>query len=183
MTKKVIQTNPHYKTSTRIDSSQTEPKEFIDSFILHGTAINALEVLSLSIANSDQRAFTITGPYGSGKSTLALYLSYLVSQDKTTRKHALRKIEDTSQESKGVSERFNIDKGWVVIKHVYGLESPASSLLSSIYEGFGENFSKKKIASLSDGECLERIEATIAKHQNKSDGIILLLDEMGKALD
>ena len=183
MQKSVIETNQNYKTSTRIDSTSSTASDFIDSFIWHGSAISAVDFISKTIANSDQRAFTLTGPYGSGKSTLALYLSYLLSADNSERKKANEKLQKSTNELNDLSSRLKVKKGWTVVKHVYGLESPAPALLASIYEGVGKKFSKKKVDSLSDGECLEKIEECIAISSKDSDGFVLLLDELGKALD
>ena len=46
---------------------------------MHGTAVNVLDTLSRDFSGSEQRAYTLTGPYGSGKSTIALFLSSLLS--------------------------------------------------------------------------------------------------------
>ncbi|MCX2975720.1 hypothetical protein EYC87_19290 [Halieaceae bacterium IMCC8485] len=184
MPKKAIIINPRYKSSTRIDSGSSEFKSFIDDFIIHGTAINTLDTLCAEVSGSAQRAYTLTGPYGSGKSTLALYLAYLISKDKKPREEAHKKLKKTNKElSKDIKKNFKIEDGWLVIKHVCGIESPAQAILLSILESLNKSPNYDELKLLSDEECLSQIKAELSKPHKGTDGIILLLDEMGKALD
>lgn len=177
-----IQVNPRYKTSTRIDGTD-EYHAFIDDFILHGTVINTLETISRSFANSAQRTFTLTGPYGSGKSTLALFLSSLLSQNIDERSYAHNKLKKNDGLSKLIAESFEIHHGWKVIKHVCGLSSPAQSILKSIVSQAKVKFDEKVLVELSDDDCLQQIKEILNRKNSKNDGYILLLDELGKALD
>ena len=69
----------HFQRSTRIDNDLT--KDFLDHFIFHSTGKKVLNQITSSINNSNQCAFTLTGPYGTGKSSLALFLQALLSND------------------------------------------------------------------------------------------------------
>jgi ABC-type cobalamin/Fe3+-siderophores transport system ATPase subunit len=177
-----IYVNPRYKTSARIDGVD-DFVTFINDFILHGTAINTLETLSRSYAQSAQRTYTLTGPYGSGKSTLALFLSSLLSQDNTERELAHKKLESSAGVSQLVQNSFEVKKGWKVIKHVCGLTSPAQSILKSICEQINQKIDDTSIAELNDAQCLKQIREIFSRKTTKNDGFILLLDELGKALD
>ena len=46
-----------------------------------------------------------------------------------------------------------------------------------------ESFNHEEIKALNDEECLSRIKTELSKPKNRTDGIVLMLDEMGKALD
>lgn len=177
-----ININQRYKSSTRIDSEQSDFKPFIDDFILHGTAVNILDTLSKDFAGNEQRAYTLTGPYGSGKSTLALYLSNLLSSKKKERDYATKKFKKANGLLDDFSSRFNVKNGWKVIKHVCGLEAPANSILASLYTSYNINFDIDEIRNFSDEQCLKEIKSTLAI-KDKADGVLILLDEMGKALD
>jgi len=184
MANPTITINPRYKSSTRIDSDSSDFKSFIDDFIMHGTAINTLDTLSAEISGSAQKSYTITGPYGSGKSTLAVYLSYLISRDQSSREAAHRKLEKTNIKlSTDVEKNFKIQYGWLVIKHVCGIESPAQAILFSILKALKKSSNYADIKVLDDEECLRRIKMELSKPQKRADGIFLMLDEMGKALD
>ena len=182
MTHQPISINQRYKSSTRIDSELTDFKHFIDDFILHGTAVNILDILSRDFEGSEQRAYTLTGPYGSGKSTIALYLSSLLSSNKNERDYASEKFEKANGLLNDFSRRFNVKKGWKVIKHVCGLEAPANAILASLYSSFYIDFNVDDIKHLDDEQCLKEIKATLSQNDD-SDGVLFLLDEMGKALD
>lgn len=176
----MISVNPRYKTSTRIDGVD-KYKSFIDDFIVHGTAVNTLETINKTYTESSQRTFTITGPYGSGKSTLALFHSYLLSNDDKIRNYASDKVRN----SKSLLEARNnlIGKhGWKVVKHVCGLSSPAQGLLHSLCESLNHPLDSKKLRGYDDSECLSLIKELINKKNNK-EGLLILVDEMGKALD
>lgn len=178
-----VDVQQRYKSSTRIDGQLRDSKAFIDNFILHGTAINVLETISRDFEGSEQRAYTITGPYGSGKSTIALFLSLLLSTDKDERNYA----EDSLDSAEGLKSefrfRFGMDKGWKTVKHVCAMESPAHAILLSISESLKVKISEDKIRDISDNECLEKIRSLLNSQRNTEDGILILLDEMGKALD
>ena len=182
MSNSPIHVNPRYKTSTRIDGIESFAS-FIDDFILHGTAINTLETVSRSYAQSAQRTYTLTGPYGSGKSTLALFLSSLLSQNADERKYAHKKLESNADFSQLVQTSFEVKHGWKVIKHVCGLTSPAQSILKSISQQTKQKFDELSILELNDSQCLTKIKEIFNHKVTKNDGYILLLDELGKALD
>lgn len=145
-----IQVNQRYKSSTRIDTKLADFKSFINDFVLHGTAVSVLGTLSSDVSGSEQRAYTLTGPYGSGKSTFALFLSSLLSSNKKERNYAAKKLEKADGLLSNFSSNFNVKKGWQVVKHVCGLEAPANSILISLYEEFGVNFESNDVEQLND---------------------------------
>lgn len=182
MEKLPIKVNQRYKSSTRIDSKPVDYKVFIDDFILHGTAVSVLDTLSRDFSGSDQRAYTLTGPYGSGKSTFALFLSNLLSSNQNERDYAVSKLKKAGKLLSDFSSRFKVEKGWKVIKHVCGLEAPANSMLASLCMELGVDFERSEIEELSDHQCLNQIKSIIESSEG-SDGVVLFIDEMGKALD
>ncbi|MEL0649474.1 hypothetical protein V6248_18785 [Pseudoalteromonas agarivorans] len=183
MSESLITINQRYKSSTRIDTDSTDFSPFIDEFVLHGTAINVLDTISREFENSTQRAFTITGPYGSGKSTVALFLSCLLSTDTKQRSYALKKLNNSQSVVTNFEERFAVKKGWQTVKHVCGLEAPANSILVSLLNAFNQDFDSEEVASFDDDKCLAEIKKLLQKTSENEDGVLILLDEMGKALD
>ncbi|SMN00681.1 FIG01060185: hypothetical protein [uncultured Candidatus Thioglobus sp.] len=178
-----ININQRYKSSAKIDSKVSGYKPFIDDFILHGTAINILDTLSRDFAGNAQRAYTITGPYGSGKSTLVLYLSSLLATNKAERTYAYKKLEKAEGKLEELTSRFCVKNGWKVIKHVCGLESPANAILSSILTSLDIEFDDEQLQSLDDEACLAKIKLALSPKREDIDGILFLVDELGKALD
>jgi energy-coupling factor transporter ATP-binding protein EcfA2 len=183
MSESIIEINQRYKSSTRIDVDSANLNPFIDDFIVHGTAINVLDTVSREFEGSTQRAYTITGPYGSGKSTIALFLSCLLSTDSEQRSYALNKLNNSQKVITGFDDRFKITNGWKTIKHVCGLEAPANSILISLLKAFNIKFNAEDILALDDDKCLAKIKSILQKQNDNEDGVLILLDEMGKALD
>ncbi len=183
MSDTLITINQRYKSSTRIDTESTDFSPFIDEFVLHGTAINVIDTISREFESSTQRAFTITGPYGSGKSTVALFLSCLLSSDVEQRTYALQKLNSAQNIITDFDKRFALKNGWQTVKHVCGLEAPANSILVSLLNAFDEDFDKTEIADFDDDKCLNEIKKLLQKPSKNEDGVLILLDEMGKALD
>ncbi|MCJ8321278.1 MAG: hypothetical protein MJK12_16685 [Colwellia sp.] len=183
MDKLLVDVRQRYKSSTRIDGQLDDSKVFIDNFILHGTAINVLETISRDFEGSEQRAYSITGPYGSGKSTIALFLSLLLSTNKDERDYAEDSLDCAEGLKSEFPNRFKINKGWKVVKHVCAMESPAHALLLSIASSLKVKLNKSDLCNLTDNECLDRIKELLNAKSIKEDGVLILLDEMGKALD
>lgn len=169
----VININQRYKSSTRIDSKTIVSSDFIENFILHGTAINVLETVSRDFAAKQQSTYTLTGPYGTGKSTIALFLSFLLSPDKNVRYQASTKLTAKQPKLKSITDSFHLKKGWKIIKHVCGLESPLEGITRSVAEQL----------SVSVEPNVKDVMRTISNEAKNHDGVLLLLDELGKALD
>lgn len=177
-----ISVNPRYKSSTRIDGDTT-PTGFIDSFIVHGTASHALTTIAKSVASSSQRAFTLTGPYGSGKSTLALFLASLLSTSPEVRDSAAQKIKSSPELLSSIDSGFGAKQGWRVYKHVCGLDSPVKALLSTLVLQTQGSEMPEDFSSSSDAECVAAIRHILNQPLPQEDGILILIDELGKALD
>jgi hypothetical protein len=174
----VITIKQNYKSSTRIDGL-VEPKQFIDNIVLHGTALSTLETLSKEVKNTNQRCFTLTGTYGTGKSTFALFMSLLLSADKKVRGLASKKLLATQVDST-FSNDFKVKKGWKVVKHVCGLGAPAEGLANSVLSTLED---KAAPFGEDDHFYVELIKSALNSQVEDSDGVLILLDEMGKALD
>lgn len=173
----MIDIKQYYKSSVRLDET-VSAASFINGLVLHGTALNVIDVLSKDFTQTRQRCFTLTGPYGSGKSTIALFLSLLLSNNKNNRQLAENKLTSYTPETT-FSIDLKVKKGWTVIKHVCGLEEPAQAIANSISE---VTVGKRVKEGLSEAEYLTSIEEAL-KRPKTSDGTLILLDEMGKALD
>ena len=83
-----------FQRSIRIDSD-IDDIAILESFINSNTANRSLEDLCHHI-DSNQCAFTWTGPYGSGKSSLAVMFSAALSHGKTKQKKIAKKLLDNS---------------------------------------------------------------------------------------
>jgi len=132
----------HFQRSTRIDNDLT--KDFLDHFIFHSTGKKVLNQITSSINNSNQCAFTLTGPYGTGKSSLALFLQALLSSDSKIKKQATQ-IANFSKTS-GFTKLF-LKKKWFIIKIIGSKNDPLESLAETIDQTVKEKWISKGIPS------------------------------------
>lgn len=70
----IVRIARHYQRSIRIDIDYGR-QDALDGYICHGTASGVLDGMCRQIADTNQRAFTWTGPFGGGKSSLAVALA------------------------------------------------------------------------------------------------------------
>jgi hypothetical protein len=83
----VVSISRQFLRSVRIDTDLGR-EDALSGYICQGTARSLLENMSKQIVETNQRAFTWTGPYGGGKSSLALGLCSLVSSNPKLRAKA-----------------------------------------------------------------------------------------------
>ncbi|WP_151704766.1 hypothetical protein [Nitrincola alkalilacustris] len=179
--KQPVQISNQFKSSARVTETNFEPNEFLKSFVAHGTVLQTIDNLGAEIAGSRQRTFTVTGPYGSGKSTLALYLSCLLSEADAIRMSALNAMGAGSSSLAQFKSNFAYKKGWLVVKHLCALTSPVHAITSSILKATGQEV--ESVEALSEDECLVQIEEALSASIRRHDGVLIIVDELGKALD
>jgi len=177
--------NEKYKSSVRLDAVEQNYTDFLSSIIVHGTLTSTLSTVARELYGSEQRAFTVTGPYGSGKSTFAGLLSGLVDRDAAIRSAALSKFNGNPELQEMVAKVFSTTpgKGWGVVRHVCGLTAPAQAIAESVQSSLANKKVRTKSQFLTDAQCLESIKVTLQSAEGKFDGVLILLDELGKALD
>lgn len=168
----------HYQRSIRIDADYGRA-DALDGYICHSTASQVLENMLLQLRDTNQKAFTWTGPFGGGKSSLALTLASAIGRQKALREKAssvlsLKKIP-------AVDEVFPVKRGgWLVVPVVGKRGSVVQEIYRSISNALGDNqkVDVRKISSTS------LIDLLVKTSQSKSyDGVLLLIDEMGKFLE
>ena len=101
-----VKISNQFKSSARVSETNFDPFVFLDSFIAHGTVLQVIDNLGAEISGSQQRTFTVTGPYGSGKTTLALYLTCLLSCDSKVRAKALAAMAGRESSAARFSSNF-----------------------------------------------------------------------------
>ena len=175
----------HFQRSTRIDNDLT--KDFLDHFIFHSTGKKVLNQITSSINNSNQCAFTLTGPYGTGKSSLALFLQALLSSDSKIKKQAIQ-IANFSKTS-GFTKLF-LKKKWFIIKIIGSKNDPLESLAETIDQTVKEKWISKGIPSALKtrtkpkiNNIVEKLKTLTEELEKKNYALLILADEMGKFLD
>jgi hypothetical protein len=171
----IVHVSRHYQRSIRIDIDLGRP-DALNGYICHGTATGVLSSMTKQLLESNQRAFTWTGPFGGGKSSLAVAFASALGSDKPLREKAreVLKLDDIPSFDQAMPHR----KGWLTIPIVGKRASVVSDLAKGLRhaQGFSHDGRKTNPSSLISDIC----EAAESK---KNDGVLIIIDEMGKFLE
>jgi hypothetical protein len=171
-----VEISRRFLRSVRIDADYGR-LDAIEGFVLQPSARLALEIVSKHLLETEQRAFTWTGPYGGGKSSLALLLASLVSSDKRLRQAA----KASAQLEKGnlILRAFEAtdDKAWTVLPVVGRRASVAEELKAKLdtlpYRRKRDPKTRRDVIA----ELVALAESPARR------GVLLLVDELGKFLE
>lgn len=167
-----VQIARHYRRSVRIDADIGRP-EALDGYVLTDTAREALSIMSRQINDTTDRAFTWTGPYGGGKSSLAVVLASALSADAAVRVRARAIL---GEQVPGFQDAFRVSsKGWLVLP-VVGKRASVAAETAKVLNAALEPASPHS-PSLVVNDLVALAEA------GRFDGVLLLVDEMGKFLE
>lgn len=172
----IVQISRQYQRSIRVDADIGRA-DALDGYICHATAASVVDGMCKQLSGTNQRCFTWTGPFGGGKSSLAVGLASALHSDNALRSKARQAL---SLDSNPFFDRaFPVVNGWLVVPSVGRRGSVVAELhaaLSRVRGKVDEGFSKPNAQSLI-AELLE--EAKSRPH----DGVLVLIDEMGKFLE
>lgn len=177
-----------FQRATRIDHDSRD-ETALDGFVLHATGRQIVDRLFDRLVNSQQRAFTWTGPYGSGKSTLALFLCALLGGNIELRA-AARKRFGKRQLERLCSSLPEAGGNWLVLRVVGEKTDPHRAIASALRPALEEFFEgkvpralKKDLDPKSPRELLDILHRCAGKAAQRSGGLLLVIDEMGKFFD
>jgi hypothetical protein len=180
--------NRHFQRAKRLDTDLA--LDGLEGYQLNQTAWHVLDSLSEDIAHSRQRAFTWTGPYGSGKSSLALLLAALLSGKGSDLQEAACHILGAERTARFYDRMAVSDQGWLVVRVVGRRESPISALSDALAEACDARWgSANPLMSGNDApppnlrQLTSNLEAAARKAASENDGLLILVDEMGKFLE
>ena len=177
----VIRVARRFQRSIRVDAD-LESVETLDSFICHESHSTAIQTMAKLILESDQRAFTWTGPYGGGKSSLALVLAGVVNRNSNHRKKAFAQLNKPKWLRNALPANQD---NWLVIPVVGRRSNPVEdireSLKISISAEPGKPHTKQRRADSTGTDVISRLEDEAKARP--SGGVLLIIDEMGKFLE
>lgn len=171
----IVRIRRHYQRSIRLDADLGRP-DALDGYICHRTALAVLDTMARQIAGSNQRAFTWTGPFGGGKSSLAVALASALSPDQALRKKARGALP--LEQLPEFAKAFPTKKGWLIVPVVGKRGRVSQEIAKSIRRALGDNPKGKK-GSSSDAIA----ELCSLAEDDRFDGVMLIVDEMGKFLE
>lgn len=169
----VVSISRQFLRSVRIDTDLGR-EDALSGYICQGTARSLLENMSKQIVETNQRAFTWTGPYGGGKSSLALGLCSLVSPNPKIRAKA-RQVLGLSEGSLVQRAFATKSDGWLVVPVVGKRADVRTELSNALAEARGVSPSRRKNADVV-AELVDEAE----RHPN---GVLVIIDELGKLLE
>lgn len=177
----IVHVARRFQRSVRVDADLGMAGA-LNGFVCHGSSKVALETMAKLMVETEQRAFTWTGPYGGGKSSLALALCSLIGGDPKRRKRArliLGCLPDFAR-------AFPVGReGWLVVPLVGRRGNPIEDLRTAIAvsvaaEGGVPKTRRRKVCK-SGRDVIERLQSEAAARPR--GGVLIVLDEMGKFLD
>lgn len=171
-----IHVTSRFQRSVQLESDLGR-EDALDGYICQLSACNALTIVARHLNESQQRAFTWTGPYGGGKSTLALALAQLAGGTLSIRKRAKHALQIDNEDE--IWKAFGSKKPWLVIPVVGRRQSIEEAIGQAIDKHAPQRGAKRLRNGRRDivSELVRRAEA--AEH----GGVLLVLDEMGKLLE
>ncbi|MEB0114274.1 ATP-binding protein [Variovorax sp. RTB1] len=164
----------HYQRSIRIDADLGRA-DALEGYVCHGTAHAALDTMVRQLTQSNQRAFTWTGPFGGGKSSLAVALASALSADREIRTRA--RIILGLDKDLAFDKAFPARRGWLTLPIVGKRSSVVSELAGALAKAKrGVDERKATGASVIADICA-------AAESKDFDGALVVIDEMGKFLE
>jgi hypothetical protein len=147
----------------------------LQGYICQDTAKSLVKNMAHHLNNTRQKAFTWTGPYGGGKSSLAIVLCSLVSPLTKLKTEAKKLLQIESFDE--VELAFGSSKvGWLVLPVVGKRDSAINAISNALDKATGTVTKKPKATGV-----IERLTSEASKR--KTDGVLLLIDELGKFLE
>lgn len=171
----VVSISRLYQRSIRIDADIGR-SDALDGYVCHATARGVLESMSRQLTQSNQRAFTWTGPFGGGKSSLAVALASALSESRSVRQKARELLGADKIES--FDAAFACKRGWLVLPAVGKRASVVDELSKALHKAKGARGEPKKLTPTA---LIEQICELADSRQ--WDGVLVLIDEMGKFLE
>lgn len=165
MTEPIIIT-PRFRRSVRIDSDFASATA-IDGFYCPPSFQAAIGFMAAHVADTEQGAFTWTGPYGGGKSSLALALACLFGAPKLVREQAASLFGEAVMSAlKAALPHF--PARWSVLPLVIERRSISAQLAELL--GLPEDAASAAILSE-------------IQRRTKDRGLLLIFDELGRGLE
>lgn len=157
---------PRFRRSVRLDTDFASATA-IDGFHCPASFQAAVTFMAAHVADTEQGAFTWTGPYGGGKSSLAVALACLFGAPKAIREQAASLFGDGVVTAlKSALPYF--PSRWDVLPLVTERRSIAKQLAELL----------ELPSSSSSSEILTEIEV-----RTKDRGLLLIMDELGRGLE
>ena len=153
----------------------------LEGFICSRTASEVLESMARHVLETEQCAFTWTGPYGGGKSSLAVALGSLLGESQRLRQEAARVLGERTAAllREALPPR---SRGWRILP-VTGRRDRPAQVIGEAIEAAGWLPAGETVTPWSEKRVLDALAAIAARNPRAGGGLVVFIDEMGKFLE
>ena len=169
----LVRIRRQYQRSIRLDADFGRT-DALDGYVCHKTAADVLDAMAKQISGSNQRAFTWTGPFGGGKSSLAVALASALGPDESLRAKAREALRLDSHPN--FDEALPVSRGWLVLPVVGRRGFVSEEISKTLNHALGSNTAPGSATEVVADLCS-------AAADERYDGVLLVIDEMGKFLE
>jgi len=170
-----VRISRHYQRSIRVDADFGR-SDAIAGYICHSTASSILDGMAKQVMETNQRSFTWTGPFGGGKSSLAVAFASALHTDQNLRNHARRALDLDA--TPAFDKAFPTCSGWLILPVVGKRGSVVAEIDIALRKAIGTRPGGRKASAT------RLINKLVQAAQDRpQDGVLLILDEMGKFLE
>lgn len=165
--------------SVRIDADLGDVAS-LEGFVCPQSSAHVLSNMAQHVSETNQGAFTWTGPYGSGKSSLVIALSALLNGDIDHKKQA-KEIFGPDLTTEIWNALPTGSDGWNVLPVVGHRSHPVIAIGQAMQaQGLASHPPKE---GWTESNLLDQIVKTAEIAPEKHGGLIIFIDEMGKFLE
>ena len=168
-----------FRRSIRIDTDLSDPTA-LEGFVCPPSSVAVLQTMVKHVVESEQTAFTWTGPYGTGKSSLVVALSAALNGS-----FELREITSSILGAATIETLWDAlpprTKGWRILPVVGRRDRPAQVVGEAIESS--RLVRNGRIGSWSDDAVFETLTRIAKRAPKQYGGLIVFIDEMGKFLE
>lgn len=173
----LVRVERRFARSARIDADLRGTPPLV-GYIVQASVRRALETMTDGLSESNQAAFTWTGPYGGGKSCAALLVANLVAGAAEQRTLAAD-LAGPELATRFATAFLETEKGWEVL----ALTGRRAELRQAIAEAGAVTFGWSKSESVKLAADDRLLLAKLEAEAQSRDGVLLLIDELGKFLE
>ena len=169
-----------YRRAIRLEADLGDASA-LEGFICSRSSADVLESLARHVLETDQCAFTWTGPYGGGKSSLAVALGNLLGGSPKLRQAAAAILGKATAEllHKALPPR---SRGWRILPITGRRDSPVRVIGEAI-EVAGWLPAGETAPAWSEKRVLDALTGIAALNPRAGGGLVVFIDEMGKFLE
>lgn len=171
-----IAVHRQFQRSIQLDADLSRT-DALAGYICQPSIVHVLKVMATQINESQQRAFTWTGPYGGGKSTLALALGQLTGGTPAIRQRARQALR--IQRGDEIDIAFGSHTPWLVLP-VVGRRQSAAEAIAQVIDRHAPLRGPKRMRDTRRDIVAELVRRAESPAYG---GVLLILDELGKLLE